>query len=391
MPSKDDIVPAVRKLLSQGKTQQEIADELNVSRSTIQRVMRVIKSEVEFFEPMTFITAKQMNDTGSANVLLPLQSFMTMVDKSLPILYPENWNGRGELKQYQQNVIIRWNSNSVYPGLMSQDTEKWFNYMEKYGHKNDAYIRTYVHQSSQYAQTAARQIPIHVANNERSWFGTTIRMVRGVSNEEIVAFYLKKLGSHLPEEERKIFQRLAELNFNPDTEVYFQMLTQNPDPNNLNITKFLSEAMEYPVREILTEIANVPEDLVDHMIRLKKYNLKELKLMLDGGFKTDEDVKFAKAGGFQSMKEVGKARKLMCQNKKELQQVLDNGWEDGNIMRNAIRKGFKASEYELYSKTIQEHGHIGWNKTEIAWARTQTDTTLKRLSEFSSIRALDFL
>ena len=59
-------------------------------------------------------------------------------------------------------------------------------------------------------------------------------------------------------------------------------------------------------------------------------------------------------------------------------------------MRNAIRKGFKASEYELYSKTIQENDHIGWNKTEITWARKQTDTTLKRLSEFSSIRALDF-
>lgn len=165
---------------------------------------------------------------------------------------------------------------------------------------------------------------------------------------------------------------------------------QDPDPNNLNITKFLSEVMENPVREILTEIAGVPEDLVEHMIKLKKYNIRELKLMLDGGFKTEEDVKFAKKGGFQNMKEVRKARKLMCQNKKELQQVLDYGWEDGNIMRNAISRGFKASEYDLYSKTIQEHGHIGWNKTEIAWARTQTDTTLKRLSEFSSIRALDF-
>tara|TARA_B110001452_G_C15228956_1_gene425811 strand:- start:129 stop:1865 length:1737 start_codon:yes stop_codon:yes gene_type:complete len=390
MATKDDIVPDVRKLLSQGKTQQEIADELNVSRSTIQRVMPLIKSEIEYFEPMTFIEAKQMNDQGSPSVVLPLRSFMAMVDKSLPILYPANWNGRGEVKQYQQNVIIRWSPYSVYPDLMSHDFEKWFNYMEKYEYEDDGFIRSYIHHASQYIRMAANQIAIHVAENEVSWFGRSTRNIRGVSRDKIVEFYIQKLGSHLPEEEEKIFQRLEQLSFNPDSAVFYQILTQNPDPNKLNFPKFLSEVMENPVREILTKIAKVPEDLVDHMIKLKKYNIQELKLMLDGGFKTEGDVKFAKAGGFQTMKEVRKARKFMCQNKKELQQVLDYGWEDGNAMRNAIAKGFKGSEYELYAKTIQENDHIGWNKTEIAWARTQTDTTLKRLSEFSSIRALDF-
>ena len=390
MPPKDDIVPDVRKLLSQGKTQQEIADELNVSRSTIQRVMPLIKSEIEYFEPMTFIEAKQMHDQGSPSVVLPLRSFMAMVDKSLPILYPANWIGRGEVKQYQQNVIIRWSSSSVYPDLMSHDFEKWYNYMEKYEYEGDGFIRSYITRASKYTRIAANQIATHVAGNEVSWFGKSTHNIRGVSRDKIVKFYIQKLGSHLPEEEEKIFQRLEQLSFNPDSAVFYQILTQNPDPNKLNITKFLSEVMENPVREILTKIAKVPEDLVDHMIKLKKYNVQELKLMLDGGFKTEGDVKFAKEGGFQTMKEVRKARKFMCQNKKELQQVLDYGWEDGNAMRNAIAKGFKGSEYELYAKTIQENDHIGWNKTEIAWARTQTDTTLKRLSEFSSIRALDF-
>ena len=74
----------------------------------------------------------------------------------------------------------------------------------------------------------------------------------------------------------------------------------------------------------------------------------------------------------------------------KLQQIVEYGWKDGDVLRNAVALGFKPTEYQLYSKTILQNDHIRWNKTEIAWARKNTDTTLKRLTEFSSIRALDF-
>lgn len=390
MPPKDDIIPEVRKLLSQGKTQQEIADDLNVSRSTIQRVMPLIKTDADYFEPMTFIKASAMNDQGSPSVLLPLESFMQMVDKSLPILYPENFRGNGEVKQYQQNVILRWNARSCYPQIMAQDFEKWYNYMEKYGHENDFFIKNYINHAANYKRNVIKNTENHIARHEQSWFGTTIGSVNGLSRAKALAFFSKKLTDHFPEEEKKIFERLVSRNYNPDIELFFQILTNNLDTSNLNYNKFLEEAFKDPARELLTEIAEVPEDLVDQMIELKKYDVKELRLILDGGFKTEEDIEFAKAGDFQNMKEVRKARKLLCTNKIELQQVLEHGWADGDVMRKAISLGLKESECELYTKTILNNEHIEWNKTAILWARNNSDNTLRRLSEFSSIRALDF-
>lgn len=394
MPPKDDLIPEVRKLLSQGKTQQEIADELNVSRSTIQRVMPLIKSEIDNFEPMTFITASQMNDQGSPSVVLPLQSFISMVDKSLPILYPINWRGHGEIKQYQQNVILRWAgpNNSQYRNYIAANLEKWYNYMEKYGYKNDSFVNSYHQQATNYQESLSRHIDNFVQENQKSWFGKAIDSlgIRGLTRAKTVTHYVAKAADHFPKEEVDIFLELATNNFHLSEESYFNILRNNPDVTNFDINKFLSNSMKDPAREILTKIGEVPEDLVDKMLELKKYDINELKLILDGGFKTEEDIKFAKKGKFKNMREVRKARKLLCETNTELQQIVEYGWKDGDVLRNAVALGFKPTEYQLYSKTILQNDHIRWNNTEIAWARKNTDTTLKRLTEFSSIRALDF-
>lgn len=392
VPLKDDIVPAVRKLLGQGKTQQEIADELNVSRSTIQRVMPLVRSEVDQFEPMTFIEAIQMNDQGSPSVLVPTKSFMAMVDKSLPILYPSGWNGRGEVKQYQQNVILRWNPNSTNGKIILQDFEKWYNYMEKYGLENDHFVNEYLQAVGSYLQACTRDLRNHIQRFQSSWFGKAISSlgISGLTLDAVVEYFLRKTGEHLPKKDKVIYDKIVVVGFQFNLEIYIEILTNNPNHSLLRWERFLEKNMKNPAREILTEVGGIPEDLVDHMIELKKYDIDELKLILDGGFKNEEDIEFAKAGGFLNMKEVRKARKLHCNDKKELQQVVEHGWADGNEMRHAISRGFRGIEHELYTKTVIQNNHLRWNKSEIAWARRQTDTTLKRLSDFSSIRALDF-
>jgi predicted XRE-type DNA-binding protein len=393
MAAREDLIPDVRKLLGQGKTQQEIAAELGVSRSTIQRIMPLIRNERDDFEPMTFIPVIHMSDEGSPNVQLPLRSFMAMVDKSLPILYPHTFNGSGEFKQYQQNVILRWNCDSQYRKFMSNDVQRWYNYMEANDLENDHFIRQYVQTVQHYATSGIHQaIRNHLAENQLSWFSRTIDQLGfgRVNTHTVVQYYIEKRADHLPEVEKDIFQRLVACHYDPDQDLFFDMLRYKVDSSLLNIDEFFLHSMKDVPREILLNVCDVPEDLVDSMIELKRYDVAELKLILKGGFETEEDIEFAKAGDFLNMKEVKKARKLDCKTKKEMTQVLDNGWADGLIMRKAVRRGIKAEEHKLYVQTFVENEHIPWTKDEIKWARGNTATTLKRLSEFSSIRALEF-
>lgn len=393
MAAREDLIPDVRKLLGQGKTQQEIADELGVSRSTIQRIMPLIRNERDDFEPMTFIPAIQMRDEGSPNVVLPLRSFMAMVDKSLPILYPNGFNGRGEFKQYQQNVILRYECKSQYPQHVSKDVQRWYNYMEANDLEDDHFITQYVRTVQQYAESRVYEaIHTHLGDYQFSWFSRTIDQLgfNGVNTNTVAQYYGEKRADHLPEVEKDIFQRLVACRYAPDQDLFFDMLRYKVDSSSLNIEEFVLHSMKDTGREILLNVCDVPEDLVDSMLELKRFDVAELKLVLKGGFETEEDIEFAKAGDFLNMKEVKKARKLDCKTKKEMTQVLDNGWADGLIMRKAVRRGIKAEERKLYVQTFVENEHIPWTKDELKWARENTATTLKRLSEFSSIRALEF-
>ena len=222
------------------------------------------------------------------------------------------------------------------------------------------------------------------------WQGNQFTRDKRLTHDAVVDYFLRKTGEYLPKKDKAIYDKIVVSGFELNLEIYFEILTNNPNHSLLTWERFLEKNMKNPAREILTEVGGIPEDLVDHMIKLKKYDIDELKLILDGGFKTEEDIEFAKAGGFLNMKEVRKARKLHCNDKKELQQVVEHGWVDGNDMRHAISRGFRGIEHELYTKTVIQNNHLRWNKSEIAWARRQTDITLKRLSDFSSIRALDF-
>lgn len=393
MAAREDLIPDVRKLLGQGKTQQEIADELGVSRSTIQRIMPILRKEQDHFEEITFIPAHRMQDEGSPNVLLPLRSFMAMVDKDLPILYPIGFNGNGEFKQYQQNIIIRWACNSQYRPLMSKNIQRWYNYMEAHDLEDDAFISAYIQRVSHYVTSEIHEaISNHLHDNQLSWFSRTIDQLgfNGVNMNRVIQYYIEKRADPLPEVEKDIFQRLVACHYAPDQDLFFDMLRYKVDSSSFNLEEFVLHIMKDAGREILLNLGNVPEDLVDSMLELKRYDVAELKLILKGGFETEEDIEFAKAGGFLNMKEVKKARKIDCKTKKEMAQVLDNGWADGLILRKAVRRGIKADERKLYVQTFVENEHIPWTKDEIKWARGNTATTLKRLSEFSSIRALEF-
>jgi hypothetical protein len=318
---------------------------------------------------------------------------MAMVDKDLPILYPIGFNGTGEFKQYQQNIIIRWACNSQYKPYMSKNIQRWYNYMEAHDLEDDSFIQAYVKSVSHYATSGIHQaITYHLSENQLSWFSRTIDQlgINGVNMHRVVQYYTEKRADHLPEVEKDIVQRLVACQYVPDQDLFFDMLRYKVDSSSLNPAEFVLHIMKDAGREILLNLGNVPEDLVDPMLELKRYDVAELKLILKGGFETEEDIEFAKAGGFLNMKEVKKARKIDCKTKKEMAQVLDNGWADGLILRKAVRRGIKADERKLYVQTFVENEHIPWTKDEIKWARGNTATTLKRLSEFSSIRALEF-
>ena len=141
---------------------------------------------------------------------------------------------------------------------------------------------------------------------------------------------------------------------------------------------------------ILGEFLDVPKKYIEPMLEARIYDLDELKLRIKGGFKDGEDIKFAQEGNFSTIKEVRSARKLECTTLIELTAVKNGNWPSGEIYRYAISQGFESFEYNLFQETKDDNGHIRWDKSEIAWARSASSNELQRLKKFSSIRAMEF-
>ena len=141
---------------------------------------------------------------------------------------------------------------------------------------------------------------------------------------------------------------------------------------------------------ILNKVFSVPKKYVKPMLDLKNYNLTEIKLIVKGGFENQEDIDFAQQGGFDTIKDVRKARKLFCNTWEEMIAVQTNEWEDGNEMRHAMRQGFFENEKDLFTLTTEKNNHIKWNKQSIIWARNSTKDSLERLTNFSSIKSMEF-
>jgi hypothetical protein len=141
---------------------------------------------------------------------------------------------------------------------------------------------------------------------------------------------------------------------------------------------------------ILNKVFSVPKKYVKPMLELKNYDLKEIKLIVSGGFENQTDIDFAQQGGFDTIKDVQKARKLDCTTWEEMVAVQTNEWENGSEMRNAIAQGFFENEKELFSLTTEKNNHINWNRESILWARNSTKDSLERLTNFSSIKSMDF-
>lgn len=394
MAPKEDIIPEVRRLLSIGKTQQEIADELNVSRSTIQRVMPIIKHERKNFDPMTFIGANGISFEGSPSVILPLDSFMEMTNREIPIIHLKEYRKGAEFIQFQPNMIIRHKLKSPYGSIIFESPEKWYNLMESNKLTDDNFIVDSRNEARRFHESVTNYISDNILHLEDIWFSRPLISLNqlNITTSELIDFILSKYLETLTEIERQIFTDLRETSFKMTHDTYFKFFGHELDWNikPLEIGGFLKENLESLSLEILTELGEIPKRLASEMLKMKIYDYDEISLVVDGGFKNESDLEFAKSGGFKNMKEVRKSKKLKCFHIDELNEVITNKWKNGEDMRTALSQGFEINESNLYNKTVHSNPHLVWDNLEITWARNSSDSSLERLADFVSIRAMDF-
>ena len=97
------------------------------------------------------------------------------------------------------------------------------------------------------------------------------------------------------------------------------------------------------------------------------------------GFNNEEDYNFAKEGGFKTLKQVDKARKLNCFNAEEVNEVIKGKWSDGDELRDAINHGLDSNDKKIYDNIIMKYPHINWNIPSINWIKNNGDIISKQI------------
>ena len=74
----------------------------------------------------------------------------------------------------------------------------------------------------------------------------------------------------------------------------------------------------------------------------------------------------------------------------ELEDVVNNGWKDGEEMRQALHHGFGPGDQEKYG-VLKSLNHIDWfgNTAMFKWSNSQPVSVLKKLKKFPSPRAYE--
>jgi hypothetical protein len=91
-----------------------------------------------------------------------------------------------------------------------------------------------------------------------------------------------------------------------------------------------------------------------------------------------------------NLRTLTKARRLKCLTNDELEDVVNNGWQDGEKMRQALHLGFGPGDQERYG-VLKSLSHIDWfnNTAMFKWANSQPISVLKKLKKFPSPRAYE--
>ena len=402
MPGKTELVKEVKILLSKGLTQKSIAEELGVSRSTITRIMPKVKEDSSD-KYLQIVKVNQIVLGHSPVIRLSTESFKTMLDEDLPLIYVNN----SEIYQFQNNQTIQfaigreW-SNST--NIIFHDFNRWLNLtfetdINRDREANEAW-RHLNQQITRSRETIQNRINIDI---ER-WFGMPLELLcsqfEKVSSQEVVDYFFDSSIDNIPTEYKTLhevirvevsMQSLSHIHTN-QLDCYYDFIRLWKKIRNINQISIaiVGEMPDITPDRILNEVFSVPKKYVKHMLELKNYDLKEIKLIVGGGFDIQADIDFAQQGGFENINDVEKARKLDCTTMGEMIAVQTNKWKDGSEMRNAIIKGFFENEKDLFILTTEKNNHISWNKQSILWARNSTKDSLERLTNFSSIKSMEF-
>jgi len=422
---KKHLIEEIVRLRSLGHTQVEMASILDVSRSTITRIWpeTLEFASAAYFGDETYTVTNTKGVVANSNsVDLGLKEFEHTINAAFPIFVVNN--GR-VLYQFRENVVITTHdaqqfTQGFHSLAIHRNFSKWLSMVKQDDIASEqnfiswgTYLQHLQQQSSSYLDNWLAKIieKTDIEYREQFAFGYK-QQINLIRNRIFREMWVQVFGEKhiLYKEIKMLLDKRPNYNMNSIQEIitpygdiygeefedlwdplYFKMLTINSQQSQRmipNDMKNIDSGNFLPI--VLNIIYGGSEEDCVKMVETGIYDLKKLKLVIDGGFKKKGDIDFAENGGFKTMKEVRKARKIKCTTMKEISIVEENGWGDGEVYRTAIKLGFKNKECALYNSTIIGIPGVTWDKISLKWARNATESQINRLSEFSSIRAMDF-
>ena len=403
MPERTELIKEVKNLLSKGLTQKLIAEKLGVSRSTITRIMPKVKEDSSE-KYLQIVRVNQLVLGHYPIIHLSTESFKTMLDEDLPLIYVNN----NDIYQIQNNQILQFRiqrewANSL--NIIFYDFNRWLNLTFETDINNDQQVYSDWNRVHSHIINFRRSIENQINNNAVNWFGIDLEnLCKYFANSNprmIYEYFCDIYEDEITSEYENLHQVLKQVShfgsLNPKNNQshldcyydFFKLWKKIGNRDQLQ-TLIAGHMPQITPDRILNKVFSVPKKYVKPMLDLKNYNLTEIKLIVKGGFENQEDIDFAQQGGFDTIKDVRKARKLFCNTWEEMIAVQTNEWEDGNEMRHAMRQGFFENEKDLFTLTTEKNNHIKWNKQSIIWARNSTKDSLERLTNFSSIKSMEF-
>ena len=434
MPDEEKKIELLRNLLSEGKSQTAAAKELGISRSSVIRMMKTIKqTATRNNKEITAIHLLKPVE-NAIMVHLSLEDFKAHLEPSKPVFFTKAQSihrGGKNIINFTQNHGEYWiNSEFDYRGICDLSDRLGSPLMID-GFKYGAWI-DWIRNDSNYflfeltSMLEAQHIIDYFdktafAMGDGSIMGLQVIWDRGNTWQQVLA-HMPVKGS----KQEMDLQKLASPNHPSPalSPIVKKMIMESKEPihdlvklwmTKPDIRDFLKAAWtvenevlhskysgsyqdkiwnDLDIRGVferfLEDQCGVPKKYVKKMIDLGRYNLKELKIAIEGGFKDPADLEAALSGEFMNLRALTKARRLKCLTNDELEDVVNNGWKDGEQMRRAFHLGFGPGDQEKYG-VLNSLSHIDWfaDHEMFKWANSQPVSVLKKLKEFPSPRAYE--
>jgi len=432
MPEDSKKFDALRRLLSEGKSQTAAAKELDISRSSVIRMMKIIK-QTATSNNKEITAIHLLKPVENATTLhISLDDFKSQLVPSKPVFFTKIKSSYGENKNvinFMQNHGNYWVSSEWnYRGICELG-DRLGTHFKIGGFKYDPWIDWIINDTNYFLFELTSTVDANLIIRYFDKAATRLRDGMGMHLRWNLGEDWGQVLRHMPVSGKKQVDDLTKL-ASPNTPVAAlspivrTMIMESKEPvhdllklwmTKPDISDFLKAAwtvenqtlhsqyngnyqekiwdslMTRDVFErFLEDQGGVPKKYVKKMIDLGRYNLKELKIAIEGGFKDPTDLEAALSGKFMNLKALTKARRLKCMTNDELEDVVNNGWKDGEEMRQALSLGFGSGEQEKY-RVLKSLSHIEWfnNTAMFNWSKSQSIAVLKKLRKFPSPRAYE--